>query len=603
VVSGCFENRPGDFMINDYLRRATSNRMGLGLVLAAFLFVIGWRFLVIACSHTPSHWRAIASEIGSVAQFREDYYPVYPKKDGTRVVFLQETEKGVGVFFCDTDSGKTKLLCEQKEDGYSWQRFGMLGWSPDDKLFAYAVPLERHLNPGQREEQIVLCDSLSGQTAAKIPAESDLTQMAWLSPQAFAYLTYDQHVRVWKQKKRSGEWVQSVAYTNIASGRVETIQNSFTATSENSVAWQKGDEIWTLDLSSGTLEKIWESGVTNQLEGFTCSRETGEYHLICSDNAGWFFIDLDPQGSVLDVTRSENRGRYAYSKDEAGTNVFYVKTKADSGPTRVFWQGAVEDNIGPIGDYKSSGKYLYDDCLYFIGDLPGQPIGLWQYNLQNGMSRCLVSGLKSPLVHASIVVPQDGVITNEFGKQMSCHVWEPVNVQAGKKYPLIITQAPYGWPQYQQVAAQEGYYFAIVDRPYWSDKTIYHWSADVMALYSMMAKNPNIDTNRVFLFGFSWSADFLRQLMFERPDLWRGAILINPIALPDLLLLHNQRLFILDGKDQVHVADGLTKYKDIATRLGIPVRLVLQKGAGHIPRSVATERERTVEFARFLVEN
>ena len=91
--------------------------------------------------------------------------------------------------------------------------------------------------------------------------------------------------------------------------------------------------------------------------------------------------------------------------------------------------------------------------------------------------------------------------------------------------------------------------------------------------------------------------------MFERPDLWRGAILINPIALPDLLLLHNQRLFILDGKDQVHVADGLTKYKDIATRLGIPVRLVLQKGAGHIPRSVATERERTVEFARFLVEN
>ena len=76
------------------------------------------------------------------------------------MVFPQETEKGVGVFFCNANSEKTKLLCEQKEDDYSWQRFGMLGWSPDDKLFAYAVPLERQLNPGQREEQIVVCDGL-----------------------------------------------------------------------------------------------------------------------------------------------------------------------------------------------------------------------------------------------------------------------------------------------------------------------------------------------------------------------------------------------------------------------------------------------------------
>jgi predicted esterase len=600
----CFKNGLGEFMISHYLKRAISNRVGLGLAIIVILFIVGCRLLVIACSHTPSHWRAIAGEIGSVAQFREDYYPVYPNQDGTRIGFLQETEKGVGIFFCDTDSGKTKLLCEQKEDGYSWQRFGMLGWSPDDKLFAYAVPLDHRLNPGQREEQIVLCDSLSGEAAAKIPEDPDLTEIAWLSPQEFACLTYDQHVTVWKKKKRSGEWAQSLAYTNIASGRVETIQNSFTATSESSVAWQKGDEIWTLDFSTSTLKKIWESDVTYQLEGFTYSRETKGYHLICRDDIGWFFIDLDPQGSALDVTRAENRGEYAYSRDEAGTNVFYIKTKTDVQPTRVFWQGAVEDNIGPIEDYKSSGKYLYGNYLFFTGDLPGQPVGLWRYNIQDGMSRCLVSGLKRPLVHARIVNPQGGAVTNTLGKQMSYHVWEPVNVQAGKKYPLIITQAPYGWPQYQQVAAQEGYYFAIVDRPYWSDKTIYHWSADVMALYSMMAKNPNVDTNRVFLFGFSWSADFLSQLMSEEPDLWKGAILINPAALPDLSsLLHNPRLFIVAGKDQAGEIDRLTKYQDTAAKLGVPVKLVLQKGSGHIPRSVATERERTVQFARFLVEN
>jgi hypothetical protein len=585
-------------MINDYLKRVVSNRMGLSLVLAVISFVIGWRLLVITRSHTPPHWRAIAREIGSVAEFRD---ALYPNKDGTRVVFSQETEKGVGVFFCNASSEKTRLLCEQRENGFGWQRFGMLGWSPDDKLFAYAVPLARQLNPGQREEQIVVCDGLSGDTVARIQADPDLTRIAWLSPQLFAYLTYNQDVKVWGRKS-DGSWALFHNYAKIASGRLETIENSFTATSENSVTWQKGSEIWTLDFSTSALKKIWES-TTNQLEGFTYSRETGEYHLICSDETGWLFVDLNPQGSVLDMTRSKKQEIYAYLRNESGTNVFYIKAKADSQPIRVVWQGAVEDRIGPIGDYISNGKYLYGDYLLFTGDLPGQPVGLWQYNIQSGISRYLASGLKHPLVHASIVVPRSGAITNALGKQMSYHVWEPVKVDAGEKYPLIITQTTYGWSPYQQMAAQEGYYFATVARPYWSDKTIYNWPADVMALYTMMAKNPNVDTNRVFLFGMSWDTDFLSQLVSEKPDLWKGAILITPSTVPDLSSWHNPKIFIVAAKNQAGEIDRLTKYQDAAAELGIPVKLFLQKGAEHISRSVATERVRAVQLVKFLVKN
>ena len=50
-------------MINNYFKRVISNRMGLGLVLMTILVVVGWRLLVIACSHTPSHWRAIAAKL------------------------------------------------------------------------------------------------------------------------------------------------------------------------------------------------------------------------------------------------------------------------------------------------------------------------------------------------------------------------------------------------------------------------------------------------------------------------------------------------------------------------------------------------------------
>ena len=582
-------------MINNYLKRVVSSHMGL--VLMVFSFVIGWRVLVITCSHTPPHWRATAKGIGSTAWFRDDFYP---NKDGTCVVFSQETEKGVGIFFCNAGSEKTKLLCEQKENGYSRQRFGMLGWSPDDKLFAYAVPLDRQLNPGQREEQIVVCDGLSGETAAKIPAEPGLTQIAWLSPQSFAYLTYNQDVRVWRQKT-GGSWAQLYNYPNIVSGKLETIENSFTTTSKNSVAWQKGNEIWTLDFSTSACKKIWES-TTNQLEGFTYSKETREYHLICSDETGWFFVDLDPQGSVLDMTRNGKQERYAYLRDEAGTNVFYIKTKADSQPTRVVWPGAVEDHRGPIGDYISNGKYLYGDYLFFTGDLPGRPVGLWRYNIRNGISRCLASGLKHPFAYDRIVLPQNGVITNALGEQMSYHVWEPVKVDAGKKYPLVITQTTYG-PN-NLLLAQEGYYFAMVARPYWNDKTVYNWPADVMALYEIMIKNPNIDTNRVFLFATSMDTSFLRQLVSEKPDLWRGAILITPEAVPKLSSWHNPKIFIVAGANQAGEVDRLTKFQDTAAAdLGIPVKLVLQKGVEHISRSVATERARTVQLAKFLVEN
>jgi dipeptidyl aminopeptidase/acylaminoacyl peptidase len=582
-------------MINHYLKRAVSNRMGLGLVLLVLSFVIGWRLLVIACSHTPPHWSAIAREIGSIAHFESS---LYPNESGTRAVFSQDVEKGVGIYFCETDSGKTKLLCEQLEKGYSWQRFGMLGWSPDDKLFAYAVPLKHQLNEGQREEQIVVCNGLSGEAVAKISADPNLYELAWLAPHSFVYSTdFNYDLRLIGQNP-DGKWVLRQVFEKVATNKLETL----TAISESSVAWQKENEIWTLDFSTSAFKKIWES-TTNQLESFTYSRETGEYHLICSDETGWLFVDLDPQGSVLDVTRDRKQERYAYLRDEAGTNVFYIKAKADSQPTRVVWQGAVEDHMDPIGDYISNGKYLYGDCLFFTGDLPGQPVGLWQYNTQNEILRCLASGLKRPLARASIVVPRSGVITNALGKQMSYHIWEPVKVDAGKKYPLIITQTTYGWSPYQQVAAQDGYYFATVARPFWSDKTIYNWGADMMALYAIMIKNPNIDTNRVFLFATSMDTAFLSQLVSERPDLWRGAILINPSAVPNLSFWHNPKIFIVAGRNQAGEVGRLTKYQDAAAKLGIPVKLVLQKDSEHIPRSVATERGRTVQLAKFLSEN
>ena len=579
-------------MDKHYLKRPAHDLTGLWLTLAVLVLVGGWRLWIIA--HEPAHWATIGREIGSIAQFRED---LYPNKDGNRVVFSQETEKGVGLFFCDADSGKTKLLCEQNEKGYSEHRFGMLGWSPDGKLFAYAFPN----NPKPPQEEVVICDGISGEAMGKMSVDAGLTELAWLSPRSFAYLNFNQDISVHEQKS-DGTWIKSHYYPKIASETLHGWRHSFTAISENSVVWQRENEIWRLDFDTSAFKKIWGS-TTNKLQCFTYAKETGEFQLACRDDSGWYLIRLDQQGAVLGVSQGENRKKYAYLRDEAGSNTFYVKTDANSLPNRIVWEGAVEDHIGPTGDYQSSGKYLYGDYLYFAGDFEKQPTGLWQYSLKDGTSHCLVSGLKDYLSYATVIAPESGAITNALGKQMSCHIWEPVKVSAGGKYPLILAQTPYVWLQYPQIASQEGYYFAIVDRPFWSDETIYNWTADVTALYAEMAKNPNVDTNRVFLFGSSWDTDFLSQLMSEQPGLWKGAILINPTRLPELSALHGSKLFIVAGKDQPDEADRLTRYQDAAAGLGIPVTLMLQKGSQHIPRSVATERGRTMQFAKFLIEN
>ena len=125
------------------------------------------------------------------------------------------------------------------------------------------------------------------------------------------------------------------------------------------------------------------------------------------------------------------------------------------------------------------------------------------------------------------ISPSVGTGTTAQGRQISYHLWKPSHVSAGKKYPLIIGQTHYIWSPYQQVAPEAGYYFATVDRATWADD-IDNWPGDVLELYDILAKDPDIDTNRVFLTAFSAEARDVVQVLAARPDICKGVILFNP---------------------------------------------------------------------------
>jgi hypothetical protein len=292
--------------------------------------------------------------------------------------------------------------------------------------------------------------------------------------------------------------------------------------------------------------------------------------------------------TILNAAWFNNGARYAYINWDQGGNAFHIKTNTDSPPILLPWPGLAAD------------WSLNGDCLYIRGDLTNQPPGIWQYNLNSGDLKCIVSALDHPLKRAQIVSALTGTFTNSAGRATHYFVWQPVQLEAGKKHPLIIGQTTYNWwLPYPQIAANGGCYFVFVNRPSWWDG-LENWGDDVMQAYELMAKNPNVDTNQVFLYGSSAETGPLSQLLTEKPDLWQGAILFNPTDTPDPATVHISKLLVLDGTDDGDAAKRWPDYQNRAAQEGMTVKLALVDGAIHVSHSTANEHEKTEQIARFL---
>ncbi len=535
----------------------------------------------------------MATEFGSIAQYKD----LYPNKAGTRIVCTEDMETGAGLFFSEVAGGKTKQLCVLDEKDFDWQRFGMLGWSTDDSYFVYALPPDRK----SRVDNLFICDGKTGQMAAKIEAPANLAGLAWLSPRSFAYLTlYYQFVKVVEQKDK-GLWVETHDFGRVYSG--EGSAQDLVAISPNSMAWHNGTNIWELDLNASVPHIIWQ-GHTNRIMDLAYSAERGELLLNCADEKGRYLIRFNPSreqseegGRIGDPLHPvQNMARlngpsYAYLSNDRGTNTFCIKMDGQETLALLPWPGAIRT-------YTFSG-----DNLYVAGNLESDPAGIYHYDVKNQMLDRIVSSLKQPWVYARFVEPVDGVFANEAGTLASYHVWRPVNISPHKKYPLILSQTPYAWSSFPQIAANAGYYYALVDRPGWFDG-IERWSDDVMALYNIMAKDANVDTERVFLYAASAETEYSCQLLAEKPDLCRGLIYFSPVAPPPLSNTRMSSMLMVVGEDEGEaVVQKWKKYQDDASEAGIQVTLDFVSGAKHISRSIAAEREHALQLAKYLTEN
>ena len=568
----------------------TGERSAIWMVLAGILFVLGWRVLVMATQYL--HEPRSVQELCSVLQFEQD---LVPNNANTRLVFCQDTEEGVGIYFCDTAGGKPRLLCEQKEKGLRGRRFTMLGWTPDDSLFACAFPDNK-----QNQELILIFDGRTGELLSKVVPDQSFNQFGWLSSESFAY-SANNSVRV-VTKQANGNWVHKRFFENIA-----TNIDNFITVSANSVAWRDDDGIWLFNLGSGSSDKIWEA-TTNRLVEFTHAKGVNEFLLNCSDDAGqyllWFNLqdkrtfNLGRIGGQQDYIRNAiwngHGTSYAYLTNDLAGSAFCIKTEGMAMPITIPWHGGVH-NITLSGEQ-----------LFFSGNPDDQPPGIWEYDIKSETFKCIVLSTSGPLMNGLGGPPSCGMMTNSLGEQRFYHLWTPPHVSPNKKYPVLLVQELNLWYPYFQIAANSGFYVAVVDRPFfhtWNGDHERTWVEDISSLYEIIAHNPHIDTNRVYLHAISAETSYLSWLINERPTLAKGAILFSPTGLPDPSKLQNKHILIVDGKTDGDAMKRLPEFQDRAAEQGNVITLFLQDDAGHMPASGTTERTRARQFAKFISDH
>ena len=125
---------------------------------------------------------------------------------------------------------------------------------------------------------------------------------------------------------------------------------------------------------------------------------------------------------------------------------------------------------------------------------------------------------------------------------------------------------------------------------------------DVLAVLGQIGADPNLDLSRVMLVSESNGSDVLLELLRNSTNHWRGAIVLHPEtagiesegpppAAPPLLVI---------AGDLERSKDLLTQFAVLATQMGIPNQLILQKNTGHDPWATDQIRDELLAEWKFV---
>jgi hypothetical protein len=412
----------------------------------------------------------------------------------------------------------------------------------------------------------------------------------------------------------------AITFSNSRRGRFLPVTDPFAslfsliALDDQTIAWGQGNSIWILKLDDNSLRRRLDpktalpAGTT--LRSFSFSKETGLLLLNCNTwdaDSLWRFDPNDPSSAPDKIADKFSSAVWINGGHGGGwvarqNNCLMVQRDPASAPVQIV-PGANMDGITVSPDGRQ---------LFFLGTTQDEPsAGIWQYDFASAQLKCVAPYGSQMSAYAKRENFSKASLPTASGQTVNYYILPPMNVDQHphRKYPLVIGDTMFRTvlgshgPWIPAVAACDAY-VVVVDRPGWLDG-IENWNTNVMAVYSEVTKSLPIDKDRVFLFGASAETQYMSECLKQTPGLWRGAILLNPSALPDFsqspLGQRRPRITISAGAAE-NEEKRLEKYQADALQYGVLVDYTIAPGEGHHFIGNAAQYQRTKAITRFIFE-
>jgi hypothetical protein len=200
---------------------------GIWIVIVV-IALVGGRMLWVDANR-PAHRAEIAIAFGSIGLL---YGPVQTDHAGTHITYIQQGEKGLAVFLCDTATKQRQHLHDEYDP--QLENLRVWPWSPDDAYFSYSG-----------SNTLTVCRADTGEVAAEFELSGEkVVDVTWLTSDEFVYFK-NKNDLCSVQKQADGRW-QLKRLSELSSvGKISCL----TAITTNSIAWLQNDLIWRMDLT------------------------------------------------------------------------------------------------------------------------------------------------------------------------------------------------------------------------------------------------------------------------------------------------------------------------------------------------------------------
>ncbi|HLX72681.1 MAG TPA: hypothetical protein VKV04_23920 [Verrucomicrobiae bacterium] len=539
----------------------------------------------------PHGIEKLARELSSIYVIQK--YPMVNHAE-TSLAMIRTTEHGEGVFIENLADKSEQKICEVADVDYKASGAWVFGWSMDDKTLAYSWDRTLRFVANDGTEPGGNVDGIT----------NHFQSFTWLTPERCAYI--DDYPRLVYIEHKEGKWKVSQRWDLwTTNGMPHSIQ----AMGPNVVAWQTTNTIWQMDFSSG-VSKVLYSNSRRQIDSICFSTDTGTFLTVESTNHGrtCFLVSIIPGEGGAAVTallrkpsilnaQWINRGQgYVYGSQVRDKVVLTSKSSVYGQEQPVF-------QATQMTNFFANGS---NTRIYLLGAQASEPAGVWRCNADSAEVQCVLSPSAGMSFHYQPVLQESATYAENH--TAAYELLQPAGFSRHKKYPLVIGLGSYEWTPiahgiYAQCLANSGAYVAFVHYR-WNQshpETVYAHTNNFMAVYDQLAVNPNIDTQRVFIFGFSAGTKVLSELTEQFPGRWRGIMLLNPSPLPEPEERLARRVLATAGSDEGD-ENRFGMFQEQLAKIGIPMQWHIHQNAQHVVRDEAAMYERTLWMADMVFE-